>query len=121
MAKLLPDVVNNKCRILGCSWLMCQKCWHWYDPDPSKAKHPCHERIKPTRDLLKECPGCRRYMSGYEKLPWADRDRKKHGILRLGSRITYSEQHPKRNGVRPEMAVRNTRATNTARLFRPVR
>lgn len=121
MAKLVPDTVQNKCKIYRCPWLMCQKCWHWYDPDPEKPKHHCQERDKPNRDLLKTCPGCRQGFYRIESKSWDERDRYERQAFKVTDRIVYSREHPKKNGVRVEMAVRNTRATNAARTIRPVR
>lgn len=119
MAKLLPEVIKDKCRILHCSYRMCQKCWHWYDP--KKPKHECKERPKPARELLNTCPTCRAGFGRHRHRSWSERDQYERYILKISERHVYVREHPVRNDVRVEMQARNTRATNAARAFRSAR
>ncbi len=121
MAKLVPDVVNNKCKILRCDFHMCHTCWHWYDAAPGAKKHDCHERPKPARELLKTCPNCRAGFARRESKSWPDRERYDRRVFKYADRCVYSQEHPRKNGVRVEMRVRDTRATNAARTIRPAR
>lgn len=123
MAQLVPAVVKDQCVCSNyCPSRMCQKCWHWYDSSPGAKKHPCHEREKPTRDLLMQCPNCRAGMRRYDNKSWPERDAREKYCRKAVDRIVYANEHPRqKNGRRPEVAVRNTRATNAARTLRAVR
>lgn len=119
MANLLPPATNNKCLITHCPFRMCQKCWHWHNPE--KPKHTCVERDKPNRELLRTCPGCRTCMATYDHKTLAERDVRENFVLKIVDRIVFTKEHPRRNGVRVETRVRSTRATNAARTTRAVR
>jgi hypothetical protein len=108
---------RNKCLIDGCLLFRCKDCWHWVDPDPSKPKHKCQERPKPKRELIKYCPNCSAGMGRYDALSFPEREVRERQVIKLGSRIVYAKEHPRKNGVRPTVQVRTTRTTNAARRF----
>jgi hypothetical protein len=105
----------QKCEIAHCPFIVCQKCYHWYDSNKLKEhREVCRERPPPTRKLLPYDPGCRRGFSYHRDKSYAEIDASIENHLKLGDRLVYVKEHKKSPVRRKQREVIGRRSTNAS-------